>query len=425
MSRDFVSFNNFVKTARQLICGLISLQLLLAYPVPAAADGVWSDAYFRQYVASKALDQLMPQLKGTKTRADLEKLLPKDLAVRDLETIRKNLRGKITKFTRLNRGLAFELSGKKYTIVVEDPQTMRMRINGKADFTFMPGNPLEIQAEVLSKALEKSETSMLDLLLPKAHAIMGFDDLIYLTVISIIFTGAMNKVVEAIFGDGLLEYAKDWWCDGKTEATGPATAKFCASIFKWRAEHLKDKQVPTAKDAPADNEGLVKKSEVKEQCKKSGSDAIVNETTSADKKKRTVTTIKFEKDKPKQVIFEISIQMNPRDKQLTQKIVLDLDDTRSIKEARDGTGKVLATSDKTAIGTMNATQVSKNAKLLDETNKLLKPAIEIVEGCNLAADKAIAKAAGEPATALASEVAVIESAPMAPVVPSVPTPATK
>jgi hypothetical protein len=89
---------------------------------------------------------------------------------------------------------------------------------------------------------------------------------------------------------------------------------------------------------------------------------------------------------------------------IDKKIVVDVDADRTIQTVKDGEGNVIATNDKTAIGTMNPTQVTDNADNLKRVNELIKPAVAFIETCNAEADQSIAAAAGQPGALLADQV---------------------
>lgn len=383
---------------------LLSLQLLLGLPLysrTGAAQTAMTDSYFRQWTVSLALNELMPKLAAARGPADLLKLMPPDLSSRDRKTVLKRLkRSPLPRFVRLNRGIGFKAGGQLNTIAVEDVFRGRMKINERVDFTWQKHNPLDIQAEVLGRALNK-KVSVFNWLVPEAHAVMGVDDIIVMVLVSGIVMTVVGKVVNDVIGDGFWAWGKSWYCQGKSPSTGYATSQFCKDYFKWQAENNKSTTIPDAKDS-VDVAKAVEHVSVKKKCRRNASDPdMVNEARSDDNKMMTRTTVKFSPDnKPRQMVFEFVSDGNHIDK----KIVVDVDADRTIQTVKDGEGNVIATNDKTAIGTMNPTQVTDNADNLKRVNELIKPAVAFIETCNAEADQSIAAAAGQPGALLADQV---------------------
>lgn len=381
-------------------------------PSTASASTPLTPPMLNQMVSDIALNQMFKRFGEVKRGVDLVKLLPADMPARDLRWAREATKSltKPIKFERLTRAIALTYDGKRHVIAIEDALNAKLRVDGKADFTYQPANPLEIQIDVLNRALNKKQ-AFLTFGLPEAHAIV---------VTEIIIGGIIGGLVAAGLGLVLSNAGtvfQQVYCPGRTKADGYFTATTCEKYFDWAEKNNKPSdRVPNKDEIKAEgtHAGPVTPAYVENDCGRSKFTSIIDDEVRVDMavkydgKKADKITVKQASVKPakdeKPIEFEISLDANSQ--------------LQTFKVAT--TGEILGTNDTSVTSKMTPTQLAQNQEQVKKGAKLVTAMVGFLEFCKQQGEQTLAKNSAQTPESVAGSVAT--PAVVAPVVPtSAPT----
>lgn len=392
---------------------LIALQLAFGIYLPSTASAALKlDQPMQTQLASEiALTQLFAMAKDVKTGADLVKLLPKDMNARDLrwaKTATKGLKKPIT-FERLNRGVAMNYDGKRHVVLIMDVFNPRLRIDGKADFSYQAANSLQVQLEVLSRALER-ETAMISIGLPEAHAFWP-------VVAGALIGGVVGTSLSTVIGFGTAKI-QDWWCPGRSKADSYFVATNCEKYFDWADKNNKPSdRVPNKEDGkPA---GLsappIAPAVVFTDCENSKFTSSIEGDSASE-----IAVVYKEKKADKITVVQTLMKPTPR----TARFVIELDDKSELKNfLLSDTKELLGTNDSSVTNKMTPTQLKANQEQVEKGSKLVTTAITFLDFCKKKGEQTLQTNAAHAPDVIAG--ATPTPAAVAPIVPTVSPTSTK
>jgi hypothetical protein len=354
-------------------------------PLAAHAQTVIPEKQVLQLFVDKALDDLLPRLQSAKNATDWEELLP-PLAKKDREFARAELAKikKAIKFKRLNRGLSYEYGGRKFTVVMEDLHTRRVRFNNGIEFVYQPNNPLKVQIEVLARALDTEHASVMDWILPKAHALDPFTMAVVMGIIGLLLNNALNQPLNDYFGNVLYEKYREWKCKDKTRETAYTDFTLCQKYFDWKDAVQKEQRMPDKVEGPTIKPNTTTDlKDIKKLCSSATDPDYYNEAVSADNKIRNSIRVKFKGKKVTKILFNSTSKPDWAHSAQETHLIFELDENGGLLKVIDGeTNQVLATADKSAIGKMTIAQLQENEDILKKVAALWDTAKSFVKTCN-------------------------------------------
>ncbi len=328
---------------------------LTFHPYLVQAQMPLSRPVMSQILADMVLDRFLAEYSRFQTVGEYGQWLAEHFPSRDRDFIKKQLSGKrkLPKLDRLNRGLALTVEKDRYTIEIVNASRGILRFNERYTWVYNPKSSLSQQFEVFRRALERKQTSSLDLILPEAHA-----------------WAWIGTVVAFLVGAGLAPITTD------------VITKF------------------------ADASKAVEEVEVKTKCRSEGDPDIVTEVESPDKSVKTRRTIKFGSgNRPTHVIEELIHP--PSDVRL----VYTLDEKAGVVMVESNCGEVKCPSDKAVFLSRKKEHMElmtpEKIKAIDNFDEGLKMIIPIIEQCDAKA-KAVVEKAEESALLLKTKVEEVE-----------------
>lgn len=373
---------------------------LTFHPYLVQAQMPLSRPVMNQILADMVLDRFLAEYSRFQTVGEYGQWLAEHFPSRDRDFIKKQLSGKrkLPKLDRLNRGLALTVEKDRYTIEIVNASRGILRFNERYTWVYNPKSSLSQQFEVFRRALERKQTSSLDLILPEAHAWAWIG-----TVVAFLVGAGLAPITTDVITKFVYPWLKSFYCDGKTPQTSYHTAEFCDSYFRWKDNNRP--KLPAAEPVP-DASKAVEEVEVKTKCRSEGDPDIVTEVESPDKSVKTRRTIKFGSgNRPTHVIEELIHP--PSDVRL----VYTLDEKAGVVMVESNCGEVKCPSDKAVFLSRKKEHMElmtpEKIKAIDNFDEGLKMIIPIIEQCDAKA-KAVVEKAEESALLLKTKVEEVE-----------------
>lgn len=302
------------------------------------------------------------------------------------------------KVIRLNRGFTLEQNGERISLTIENLSERRYKINDRIDWIYQRNNPLQVQAEVLSRALEKN-ASIFDFFMNRAHA-GALGEAVKILFMALVLSG----IVTPSINDSVMTYwrpaYKAGYCKGTPRESSFENYKYCEEYYKW------EDTIRAAKITIPDAKPVAPSKATSEQVKLSYTCA----PPSNEKKQMVILaegkeelegkfhkivskhTIEFDKDnKPLKIMQEM---VEPSTGRVT---TFELNSTGSVDTISDNKGKFLS-----RLKQYSNLMTPEKFKQMSIDELVIPELVGFIVSCNKKADEVIA-AASAPSSLLAAE----------------------
>ena len=284
---------------------------------------------------------------------------------------------------------------------IEDARTGRLRVDDRADFTYQPKNSLEVQIDVLGRALKREHASLIDWLLPEANAIAPVVVLAASAGGKLLLTGVVAAGVSFLVGNGgaLIQQA---WCPGRTKKDSYFTASYCEKYFDWvEANNKPSDRVPNKDEIkpPAMAAAPTEPTYVVSDCANS------SYTSTTEDGVKTTMQMQFKEKKADKIMVTQTFPAAGGKSEKSLRLELALDENNLLLNMKNAsTGDVLGTNDLKLTQQMTPTVLTQNLEQTKKGANLVSSMITFLKYCKDAGEKEIAAKAAAPADIATNQV---------------------